>query len=187
MATPSTEHVTEETYRRLALGNTQLELCRGQLRNKPSMSVAHGDVMGLLVAQLVRQVNDDEYRVRTQHARLRVSSDTYYVPDIAVIPTSVVLALLRAPRLLDAYLDPIPLVVEIWSPSTGDYDIDEKLPGYQRRGDLEIWYIHPYQRTLTVWRRQPDGAYTEEVYHGGIVHSVALPGVTISLDALFAP
>jgi Uma2 family endonuclease len=187
MAIIGTEHVTEETYRRLALGNTHLELVHGRLREKPWMSVAHGDVMGLLLAQLLRQVDDDKYRVRTQYARLRISSDTYYVPDIAVIPTDAVLALLQSPRSLDAYPDPIPLVVEIWSPSTGDYDIDENLPGYQQRGELEIWFIHPYQRTLTVWCRQPDGTYAEEVYHGGIVHPVALLGVTIDLDALFAP
>jgi Uma2 family endonuclease len=76
--------------------------------------------------------------------------------------------------------------VEIWPRSTGDYDVEEKLPEYQRRGDLEIWRLHPYERTLTAWRRQPDGSYTETIYTGGVVHPVALPGVAIDLDALFA-
>ena len=90
------------------------------------------------------------------------------------------------PGSLDAYADPLPLVIEIWSPSTGGYDINEKLPDYQRRGDLEIWRVHPYERTLTAWRRRPDGIYTESVYRGGIVHPESLPGVAIDLDALFA-
>jgi Uma2 family endonuclease len=44
---------------------------------------------------------------------------------------------------LELYVEPLPLVVEVWSPSTGQYDVDEKLPEYQRRGDLEIWRFHP--------------------------------------------
>ena len=51
---------------------------------------------------------------------------------------------------------------------------------------LEIWRLHPYDKTLTTWRRQRDGSYAETVYTGGQVHPVALPGVTIDLDALFA-
>jgi Uma2 family endonuclease len=77
-------------------------------------------------------------------------------------------------------------VVEIWSPSTGTYDIGEKLPDYQRRGDLEIWRIHPYERTVTAWRRQSDGTYAESVFRGRIARPVALPGVAVDLDALFA-
>ncbi len=59
-----------------------------------------------------------------------------------------------------------------------------KLPLYRQRGDEEIWFIHPYERTLTVWRRRPDGSYSEERYAGGIVPIASLPGVSIDLDAL---
>jgi Uma2 family endonuclease len=60
------------------------------------------------------------------------------------------------------------------------------LPIYQQRGDREIWLIHPDERTLTAWRRPPDGSYEETVYREGSVSPVALPGVTIHLAALFA-
>jgi Uma2 family endonuclease len=89
-------------------------------------------------------------------------------------------------RTLEVYEDPLPLVVEVWSPSTGDYDVESKLVEYQRRGDLEIWLIHPYDHTLTAWRRQPDGSYAETRYDGGAVQPAALPDVTIDLDSLFA-
>ena len=74
------------------------------------------------------------------------------------------------------------MVVEIWSPSTGRYDINEKLPDYQQRGDLEIWYVHPMSARLTAWRRRPDGTYSESVYRGGIVRPESLPGVAIDLE-----
>ncbi|MGH2618083.1 MAG: Uma2 family endonuclease [Thermomicrobiales bacterium] len=189
MATTQTKFMTEAEYRGFALGDKsgQWELVRGQLREKPGMSVDHGGVMDNLLAFLYGQLDRSEYRIRTTHARLRRSSDTYYVPDVAVIPTATVQALLERPHSLDAYPDPLPLVVEIWSPSTGRYDIREKLPDYQARGDLEIWYIHPYERTLTAWRRQADGAYTETVYRSGTVYAESLPGVAIDLDTLFEP
>jgi Uma2 family endonuclease len=92
---------------------------------------------------------------------------------------------LEGRQVLESYDTPLPLVVEIWSRSTGDYDIETKLREYQRRGDLEIWRIHPYERTLTAWRRQPDGSYAESFHTEGIVHPIALPNVTIELDRFF--
>lgn len=81
--------------------------------------------------------------------------------------------------------EPMPLVVEVWSPSTGGYDVDGKLPEYRRRGDLEIWRIHPYERTLTAWRRQPDRTYAETDHREGSIRPIAVPGVTIDREALF--
>lgn len=187
MALPAQGTISEAEYRRLALGDPQgsLELVDGRVREKSGMSVAHGDIATVLAFFLGDQLNRDEYRVRTNHARLRRSSRSYYVPDVAVIPAAAVRALLAAPGSLDAYADPLPLVVEIWSPSTGSYDIDEKLPEYMARGDLEIWRTHPYEPRLTAWRRQSDGSYTEIVHLGGRVPVASLPGVEIDLDALF--
>ena len=128
-----------------------------------------------------------EFAVRSALGHVRRSSESYYIPDVYVVPLEVVREGRRLkPKALEVYEAPVPLVVEVWSPSTGAYDVESKLPEYQRRGDLEIWRIHPYERTLTAWRRQPDGSYTETLYRGGTVQPVALPGVTIDLDALFA-
>ena len=177
--------MTEEEYRAFALGdgNGQWELVDGELREKPGMSVEHGDWMIVLAAELHRQLDRSQFRVRVNHAKLRRSARTYYVPDIAVVPTEIEQTL--RPGSLDAYPEPLPLVIEIWSPSTGRYDIRDKLPDYQARGDLEIWYAHPYQRTVIVWRRQPDGTYVETVHQGGELRPSSLPSVVIDLDTLF--
>jgi Uma2 family endonuclease len=78
------------------------------------------------------------------------------------------------------------LVVEVWSPSTGGYDIEAKLTEYQLRGDLEIWRVHPFERTVTTWIRQLDSGYLETLHGSGVVRPVVLPGVAIDLDALFS-
>lgn len=155
MVVTSTERMTEAEYRQFALGDTagQWELVRGHVREKPGMSVRHGVVNMRFLEMLLRQLDRGEYGLSTTHARLRRSADTYYVPDIVVIPATMQQALLEHPDTLDAYPKPLPLVVEVWSPSTGRYDILEKLPDYQARGDLEIWYVHPRELILTAWRR----------------------------------
>ncbi len=86
---------------------------------------------------------------------------------------------------LEVYAEPLPLVVEVWSPSTGDYDHATKLQDYQQRGDREIWLLHPYEHTLTAWRRRPDGSYARTMHRYGLVTPVALPGGRIDLESLF--
>jgi Uma2 family endonuclease len=103
---------------------------------------------------------------------------------VVVIPVAFIRPHLSDPDAFNAFTKPLPLVVEIWSRSTGDYDISAKLPVYRARGDQEIWFLHPYERTLTAERRQPDGTYAVEHYTGGIVPIHSLPGVTIDLDTL---
>ena len=91
----------------------------------------------------------------------------------------------RGDRSLEVYDAPLPFVAEVWSPSTGDYDVDAKFPEYRARGDLEIWRIHPYDHVVMAWIRGDDGEYDERTYTGGEVRLAALP-VTIDLDLLWA-
>jgi Uma2 family endonuclease len=77
-------------------------------------------------------------------------------------------------------------VDEVWSPSTGEYDIDDKLPAYRCRGDAESGRVHPHDGTVTAWRRQLDGSYTETFYTGGGVQPASLTGVAIELAVLFS-
>ncbi len=42
--------------------------------------------------------------------------------------------------------------------------------------------IHPYERTPTARRRQPDGTHAEAVHGAGRIQAVALPEVAIDLD-----
>lgn len=180
--------VNAQTYEEFALEHPDeaWELHDGQLREKPAVSYGHSNAVFQLVRQLDLQLDPDEFRVRANFGRVRRSTASYYIPDLYVIPFERISGLLDRPDLLEVYADPLPLVVEVWSPSTGGYEVDGKRPEYQARGDLEIWRIHPYDRTLTAWRRQPDGSYVETTYRGGHVPIAALPGVTVELEALFA-
>jgi len=179
--------VSETTYQLIALEDPegQWELHRGRLREKPAMSIAHNRLTMRLARQLDRQLDLDVFDLRVNLGRVRRADETYYVPDIYVLRGGDTGLLPSRPDVLEVTDDPLPLVIEVWSPSTGGYDVDAKLPEYQRRGDLEIWRLHPYDRTLTAWRRQSDGSYVESVHRSGTLEPIALPGVVIDLDALF--
>ena len=178
-------HISEQEYRELALHDSdrRWELWDGVPREKPLMSMKHEDVASYLGAALIVQLDRRLYRVNINGGRARLSPRSYYIPDV-VIPAAYKLPFEDDPRAFNAFAEPLPLVVEIWSPSTGEYDVVTKLQGYRERGDAEIWFIHPYERTLTAWRREPDGSYTEEIYRSGAVPVTSLPGVVIDFDAL---
>jgi Uma2 family endonuclease len=179
--------VSVETYERVALEDPegQWELVCGRLRERPPMTTEQNGVQRRLQRQLDRQLPEELFTVISNSARLRISSGTFYVPDLCVIPIALERRLRERPGTFEVYTDPVPLVVEIWSPSTGAYDVERKLEEYQWRADHEIWRIHPYERTLTAWRRQPDGSYAMTLYDGSAIQPAALPGVTIEIDRLF--
>ena len=177
--------ISEEAYLRFVLSGVEgsWELHDGRLVEKPAMTFRHGQIPMLLGHFLLSQLDRAQFQVVSE-LRVRRSSATVFVPDLMVVPAAYSEEIRDRP-VLAIFSDPLPLVVEVWSPSTGDYDVDAKLPVYQQRGDLEIWLIHPYERTLTAWRRQPNGSYQETIHREGVVKPAALPGVAIDLGALF--
>ncbi len=180
--------VSAETYERVALEDPEgkWELVCGRLRQKPAMTTEHEDTVERLYRALARQLPATQFAIRTG-SRLRRPGGQYFVPDLFVVLRALSdQRRAAAPRTLDVYDTPVLLVVEVWSPSTGDYDVDEKLRDYQARGDAEIWRLHPYDKTLTRWLRQMDGSYREERVTAIEVQPAALPGVTIDISELFA-
>lgn len=149
------------------------------------MSLEHNDAMFYLGVALANQLDRRQYRVRSNSAHVKRSTRSYYIPDLFVVSAKAIRSRLGQPDRLEMYDIPLLLVIELWSRSTGRYDVNTKIPEYQRRGDLEIWRLHPYERTLTVWRRQEDGTYEQTEYRGGKVSPAFLPNVTIDLDELF--
>lgn len=161
------------------------ELHRGRLREKPPTSFGHNMSCRNLVLQLWDQVDRDEHHVRSGAGYLHSFDGGCFLPDVAVIPVALMSRFRRNPTAFEIYTKPIPFVAEAWLPKSVSYDFDVKFPSYRLRGDAEVWRLHPFERTLTIWRRQPDGSYVESRHDGGTVHLQALPWVTIDVDALF--
>lgn len=180
--------ISGPTYERVALEDpdSKWELFRGVLRRKPPMTQAHNEASIRIAAALLRQLDPHAFRVRNDAGRVRTATDSYYIPDVFVFPAEHADTVRGRTDILEVYDQPLPLVVEVWSPSTGDYDQREKLEGYRRRGDAEIWLVHPFERTVTRWVRGGDGGYVEQQQTAGTVTCSALPGVAVDFDAIFA-
>jgi len=180
------QRMSEDAYQQFVLTGVEgaWELHDGRLVEKPGITWKHGSIVALLSHLLQLQLDWSEYQVRINEGRVQKPGNTIFIPDLLVVPTTAG-SEIRDQLTLAIFTDPLPLVVEVWSPSTGDYDIDTKLPIYQQRGDLEIWRIHPYERTLTSWQCLPDQSYQATLYRGGIVKPVALRGVMIDLNSLW--
>jgi len=149
------------------------------------MSVGHERVIHRLGGQLWPQLEESPFELRLSAGRVRVDSRTYYLPDLAIVPIVGPDTMQGLCYELEVFRDPLPLVIEAWSPSTGGYDIDRKLPAYQARGDIEIWRLHPFDLVVHGWRRQADGTYTEFSQRTGTVRLIALADVVVDLDKLF--
>jgi Uma2 family endonuclease len=180
--------ISEKTYRQVALEDPtgRWELSCGHLRSKPAMTNAHLYVTELLIDALSAQMDWLQHWVAKDAPRLRTSTGSYYVPDVCIFPRALLEHAFRAgPRRFQVFDEPMPFVAEVWSPNTGDYDVETKIAEYQRRGDLEIWRLHPYEKTVRRWIRRPDGSYTESLLSSGIIQLAALPSVSIEIESLF--
>ena len=182
------QRMTEQDYERFVMTGAEgaWELHDGVLVEKPGMSAEHGDFTFEFGHRLRSQIDRSQFRIAINDWRVLRPTATVFIPDLVVVPIALYDEFRGQPGRLAIFSQPLPLVVEVWSASTGDYDIAAKIPVYQQRGDLEIWHIHPYERTLMRWVRQSDGSYREALHREGIVLLSALPGVEIDLDRLFA-
>jgi Uma2 family endonuclease len=181
--------VSEATFEAVVLedGDGTWELHCGRLREKPPMSFGHNWSARELAYQLSTQLPRSDFDVFQNGGHLRAPTGETYVPDIAVVPVAFMAKFGDRPASFEVYDEAMPFLSEFWSPKTGTYEIETKFPAYRLRGNAEIWRVHPFQRTVTMWRRQPDGSYSETVLHGGVVELHALPWVRIDVDNLFLP
>src|SRR5215216_1950099 len=121
--------ISEQEYRELALTDSDRlwELWEGVPREKPLLSMKHEDVASYLGAALIAQLDRRLYRVNVNGGRARLSPHSYYIPDVVVIPAAYKTPFEDDPQAFNAFAESLPLVVEVWSPSTGHYDAATKL------------------------------------------------------------
>lgn len=78
------------------------------------------------------------------------------------------------------------LIVEVLSPATRRYDLNEKRFGYAGHGAVELWIVEPRRREVRVYllRQNPD--QPAQVLKGeGILRTKLLPGFELALERLF--
>src|SRR3712207_2507812 len=116
--------ISEQEYRELALNESDRlwELWDGVPREKPLMSMKHDNVSFLLGYLLQSQLDWQAFRVNVNGGKSRHSARSYFIPDVVVIPAACQVPFEDDSRAFNAFAESLPLVVEIWSHSTGAYD-----------------------------------------------------------------
>ena len=109
--------------------------------------------------------------------------DTVVAPDLTLVPADYLASL---PYDSEGFHPLIPpLVVEVKSPTDREVEIAAKLTLYLESGIPEVWWVRPKQRTIT--RHWPDRDPVVLGPNDTLTDVDAIPGVSISLDQLFAP
>jgi len=142
--------LSEQQYHQLGMDDpeSRWELIDSEPVCSPAMPSKHEDITAYLGVYLAQQLDRRAYCVRIAGSRVRYSESNYFISDVFVTPASLVLPQedVIAP---EAFREPLPLVVDVWSPSTGRRDLELKLQRYHERGHAEICFDHPFERTLT--------------------------------------
>jgi len=145
--------VSEATYKQVALEDPdgKWALICGCLQQQDRMTAAHNDISRVLGFRLQAQLPLTDFRVCVDNGRVRRPSGTFFIPDLMIVPTGAVEAFKREhPTELEAYDQPLPLVVEVWSPSTSAYDRETKAPDWRARRcrDLALPSARPHPHRL---------------------------------------
>ncbi|MDR1022483.1 MAG: Uma2 family endonuclease [Prevotellaceae bacterium] len=79
------------------------------------------------------------------------------------------------------------MVVEVLSPSTRKYDLNEKFNLYEASGVKEYWIVEPFVKDVAVFLLQENGRYAERaIYRSGAKIPVqTLPGLEVDTEKLF--
>jgi Uma2 family endonuclease len=79
------------------------------------------------------------------------------------------------------------MIVELLSPSTRKYDLNDKYKLYEASGVEEYWVVDVRGRDVTVFLMQENGTYAEGMVYTDNVHIPVqtLPGLEIEMAELF--
>jgi Uma2 family endonuclease len=129
------------------------EYIDGWIRAMTGASLRHNVVAGNCFLSLGNQLKGSPCRPYNSDTKLRIDqgkSKRYYYPDVQVVcrsnePTSV-------------FQDQPVLIIEVLSPSTRNYDLNEKLEAYLQIPSLECYIVlEQHQPIATVFRKTNDG------------------------------
>lgn len=156
------------------------------VREPPAPSRSHQEWVGELYFQVRLALEGKSWRAYVAPFDVRLPKDgevdelidTVVQPDVLIV---------RDPAKLDerGMRGAPDWIAEVLSPATARHDQTVKLRAYERAGVLEVWLVHPGDRTMIVYRLE-DGRYGRPSVHGleGRITISVIPGASIDWDRL---
>ena len=167
-------------------GEARVELIEGHLIEMSPAHKRHGVITSRMDRRLGRyfDAHAGTGDVWTGDTGFIVSQTpaTVCVPDLAILSPEQ-LAFGEADETPE-YMPFVPVIpVEIKSPNDTEAEIARKLSLYLEAGALEVWWVRPAHKTITIHR--PDGSI-DLLRVGDTLTSDVLPGFRLELGDLFA-
>ncbi|MDR5709088.1 MAG: Uma2 family endonuclease [Armatimonadota bacterium] len=170
---------TEERYLREAPEDRIWEFADGEVVVHSPASITHQRIVRFLTYLLTGYVEERSLgEVFNGPAALRLRPGLITEPDLFFVAAG------RAavgPLLVEGSAD---LVVEVASPATRTYDLQEKAAAYREGGVGEYWVVDPGRKEVTVHRLERTSYRTEALAAGRLVSS-AVPGFWIEVAWLW--
>ena len=167
---------TPEDYEQITDEDLKCEYIDGELIVHSPASLDHEDLV-LFVGALLREfvTTRDVGRVFGSNAVMQLGQRRFS-PDVSVLLAT------HYPRISNQrVIGPLDLAVEVISPSTRAYDLDDKLPAYREGRVGEIWLIDGERRQFVVHALTGED-YVAQVLATGRWSSPALGGLTVQVD-----
>ncbi len=158
----SPDFVSEEDYLAAEeLSPTKSEYIEGWVRAMSGATIRHNQVKGNCFVVLAIALKGKPCRPYDSDMKVRIGRRKpfrFYYPDLQVVCDS------NAPT--DVYQDKPVLIIEVLSPSTRQYDLDEKLNAYLKIPTLECYMILEQHQPFVIAMRRTKGGFLRETYEG---------------------
>ncbi len=152
------------------------EFVNGEIFAMAGGSVEHAGLSAAMVGLLMANLRGTPCRAYSSDLRIRIrSADVGTYADVTVVCDPVE----RDPQSPTHVTNPR-VIVEVLSPSTADYDREEKRRYYQQLASLrEYVLVAQDRRRVEIWRRDSDG-WAHSVHETGA--TARLPSIDVELD-----
>jgi len=145
------------------------EYVDGWVRAMPGACVRHNQVKANCMIHLGRSLSGRRCRPFDSDMKLRIrrfGATRFYYPDLQVVcdsnpPTSV-------------YQDSPVLIIEVLSPSTRRYDLDEKMNAYLQIPSLQCYIVLEQHQPTAIIMRRSEGGFLRQVIEG-VDEAIPLP------------
>ncbi|MBU6172454.1 MAG: Uma2 family endonuclease [Planctomycetes bacterium] len=180
-AEKSTYHSVEEYLAIEEQAQTKSEYIDGWIRAMTGATNRHNCVKINCLVHLVNQLRGQPCRPFDSDTKVRIDREglrRFYYPDVQVVCQS------NDP--LSVFQDHPVLIIEVLSPSTRRYDLDEKMAAYLNIHSLECYIAIEQHQPIAVVMRRSTGGFLRQTVHG-IEATIDLPflGCTLPMQQIY--
>ncbi|MFN6127725.1 MAG: Uma2 family endonuclease [Planctomycetota bacterium] len=144
-----------------AIASFKSEYIDGWVRAMTGATNRHNQVKLNAVFHLMRSLRGQPCKVWDSDTKVRIQKSdrcSFYYPDLQVVCDS------NPPSAV--YQDAPVLIMEVLSPSTRRYDLDEKMMAYLQIASLEYYVLLEQHQPIAIVMRRDGNAFVREIIEG---------------------